>query len=431
MDIIYLKNSEEFETLKKEYSLLVLDFYSDECPPCEKLAPIYEKMAKIYPSILFVKAFRQQNRELALSLGVSGSPTVLFFKDSEMIEFRLSGEIEESKLKSILDTMNVVSNTVETNEVNKTIEEYDLCIIGNGPAGLSAAVYASRYKIKQLLIGDLPGGLMTSSHKICNFPSEIEISGMDLTKKMTDQIEALNVPQKKFSRVSNIKKSGEIFKLTLSSGEVINSKTILLATGTKHRHLGLLNEDKFVGKGVSYCATCDAFFYEGKTVAVIGGSDSANTAALYLADIAKKVYQIYRGNELRGDLTWIDQVKSNNKIEIIYNTNVIDLIGENQISGIKLDKEFKEKDILDVDGIFVEIGSKPDRELIDQLSLSVDSSGYIETKQNQSTSCDGVWAAGDITTGSDNFRQIITACSEGSIAAQSIYKYLQVNKIIN
>jgi len=430
MEIIYLKNSEEFETLKKKHSLLVLDFYSDECPPCEKLAPIYEKMAKVFPSILFVKAFRQQNRELALSLGVSGSPTVLFFKDGEILEFRLSGEIEEDKFKSILDTINVEPN-IKVNETKETTEEYDLCIIGNGPAGLSAAVYASRYKIKQLLIGDLPGGLMTSSHKICNFPSETEISGMDLTKKMTDQIEALNVPQKKFSRVSTIKKSGEFFKLTLSNGEVINSKTILLATGTKHRHLDLSKEEQFVGKGVSYCATCDAFFYEDKTVAVIGGSDSANTAALYLADIAKKVYQIYRGNELRGDLTWIDQVKANKKIEIIYNTNIIDIIGENQVSGIKLDKEFKGKDSLNVDGIFIEVGSKPDPELINQLSLKVDNSGYIETKQNQTTSCDGVWAAGDITTGSDNFRQIITACSEGSIAAQSIYKYLQTNKIIN
>lgn len=431
MEIIYLKNSEEFETLKKEHPLFVLDFYSEECPPCEKLAPIYEKMAKIFPSILFIKAFRQQNRELALSLGVSGSPTVLFFKEGEILEPRLSGEIEEDKFRSILDSMVGEAGNKEVGESNKITEEYDLCIIGNGPAGLSAAVYASRYKIKQLLIGDLPGGLMTSSHKICNFPSEIEISGMDLTKKMTDQIEALNVPQKKFSRVSIIKKSGDFFRLTLSSGEVINSKTILLATGTKHKHLGLPKEEELVGKGVSYCATCDAFFYEDKIVAVIGGSDSANTAALYLADIAKKVYQIYRGNELRGDLTWIDQVKSNKKIEIIYNTNVIDIIGEKQVSGIKLDKEFKEKDILDVDGIFVEVGSKPDRELIDQLSLEVDNSGYIETKQNQTTSCDGVWAAGDITTGSDNFRQIITACSEGSIAAQSIYKYLQVNKIIN
>lgn len=430
MEIIYLKNPEELDILKQKYSLLVLDFYSDECPPCEKLAPIYEKMAKMFPSILFVKAFRQQNKELALSLGVSGSPTVLFFKNGEMLEPRLSGEIEEEKFKSILDSINGETGiTKESNGLGEITEEYDLCIIGNGPAGLSAALYGSRYKIKQLLIGDLPGGLMTSTHKICNFPSETEISGMDLTKKMTDQIEVLNVPQKKFTRVNSIENfDNESYKLILSNGEIIKSKTVLLATGTKHNHLNLPNEESLIGRGVSYCATCDAYFYSDKIVAVIGGSDSANTAALYLADVAKHVYQIYRGSSLRGEVAWIDQVKANEKITVIYNTNVTGIIGDNQVSGIILDKEFDGKDNLEVDGIFVEIGSKPEPTFINQLSLVVDKNGYIETKADQTTSLTGIWAAGDITTGSDSFRQIITACSEGAIAAQSIYKYLQIHK---
>lgn len=429
MEITYLKNPEEFNVLKQKHSLLVLDFYSDECPPCEKLAPIYEKMAKIFSSILFVKAFRQQNRELALSLGVSSSPTVLFFKDGEMLESRLSGEIEEEKFKSILDSINGEISIKEQDKSDKITEEYDLCIIGNGPAGLSAALYASRYKINQLLIGDLSGGLMTSTHKICNFPSEIEISGIDLTKKMTDQIESLKVPQKKFTRVNSIEKfDDKSYKLVLSNGEIIKSKTVLLTTGTKHNHLNLPNEESFVGRGVSYCATCDAYFYSDKVVAVIGGSDSANTAALYLADVAKHVYQIYRGSNLRGEVAWIDQVKENKKITVIYDTNVTGIIGDNQVSGIILDREFNGKDDLEVDGIFVEIGSKPEPTFINQLSLLVDKNGYIETKADQTTSLAGVWAAGDITTGSDSFRQIITACSEGAIAAQSIYKYLQIHK---
>lgn len=428
MEITYLKKTEEFDILKQEHSLLVLDFYSEDCPPCEKLAPIYERMAKVFPKIKFIKAFRQENRELALSLGVSGSPTVLFFKNGELLDDRLSGEIEENKFKLILESINEGNVTDNQTEENETMEEHDLCIIGNGPAGLSAALYGARYKIDQLLIGDLPGGLMTSSHKICNFPSEIEISGMDLTKKMTDQIESLEVPQKKFTRVEMIEQLDKYYKLTLSNGEKIKTKTILLATGTKHNHLGLPNEESFVGRGISYCATCDAFFYADKTVAVIGGSDSANTAALYLADIAKKVYQIYRGDNLRGDVSWIDQVKANNKITVIYKTNITEIIGDKQVTGLKLDKEFEGKMDLDIDGVFVEIGSKPEPTLINQLDLKVDNNGYIETRANQMTSKDGVWAAGDITTGSDSFRQIITACSEGSIAAQSIFKYLQVNK---
>ncbi len=424
MKIKNIESSEEFNILKKTYSILVLDFYSEDCPPCEKLAPIYNKMAELFPSVLFVKIFRQNNRELALSFGVSGSPTVLFFKDGELLEGRLSGEIEEEKFINIIESIGGESIKIKNNE-DEINYQYDLCIIGNGPAGLSAALYAARYKLNLLLIGDLPGGLMTSSHKICNFPSEIEISGIDLTKKMTDQIISLNVPQKKFTRVNLIESIDDSFKLTLSNGEVIKTKTILLATGTNHRHLGLPNEESFVGRGVSYCATCDADFYSDKIVAVVGGSDSANTASLYLAQVAKKVYQIYRGNNLRGDVIWVDQVKNNNKIEIIYNTNIIGIIGEKQVTGLKLDKEFNNKNEISLDGIFVEIGSNPDSTLIKQLSLDVDKEGYILTKQNQMTSIPGIWAAGDITTNSDSFRQIITACSEGSIAAQSIFKDIQ------
>ncbi len=424
MKIKHIESLEEFNLLKRAHSLLVLDFYSEDCAPCEKLAPIYKKIAEMFPSILFAKIFRQNNRELSKSLGVSGSPTVLFFKKGELLEDRLSGEIEEEKFINIIKSIGGESITTENTEI-EIIPKYDLCIIGNGPAGLSAALYAARYKLNLLLIGDLPGGLMTSSHKICNFPSETEISGMDLTKKMTDQILSLNVPQKKFTRVNVIKTISSSYKLELSNGEVIESKTILLATGTNHRHLGLPNEESFIGRGVSYCATCDADFYTDKIVAVVGGSDSANTTSLYLAQVAKKVYQIYRGENLRGDVTWIDQVKNNNKIEIIYNTNIVEIIGEKQLTGLKLDRKFNGQTEIILDGIFVEIGSKPDPILIEQLSLDTDKEGYIVTKQDQTTSIPGIWAAGDITTNSDSFRQIITACSEGAIAASNIFKYIQ------
>ena len=428
MNIKYIESKEEFEELKKSHELLVLDFYSDDCPPCEKLAPIYEKLSSVFLNVTFLKIFRQKNRELAASLGVSGSPTVLFFKNGELLDIRLSGEIDEEKLKEALESIGGIAEHNKLSVSDSEDKIYELCIIGNGPAGMSAALYAARYKIDQLLIGDLPGGLMTSSHMICNYPGEVEISGIDLTGKMVNQINSLNVPQKKFTRVNTVKKNSDFFELTLSNGENIKSKTILLATGTKHRHLGLPNEESFVGRGISYCATCDASFYTDKIVAVIGGSDSANTAALYLAQVAKKVYQIYRGEKLRGDMTWVEQVLNNEKIEVIYNTNISEIIGDDVVRGVKLDKEYIGKDVLDIDGIFVEVGSKPDMTLIDELSLNTDDGGYIETNKDQSTSLNGVWAAGDITTGSDSFRQIITACSEGSIAAQSIFKYIQANR---
>lgn len=299
----------------------------------------------------------------------------------------------------------------------------DLCIIGNGPAGLTAAIYAARYGINQVVVGDLPGGLMTSSHKICNYPSEKEISGMDLSQKMADQVNFLAVPQI-MARVEAILKIDDSYQLNLSTGETLITKTILLATGTKHRHLNLPGEKELTGKGVSYCATCDGMFYKDKVVAVVGGSDSANTSSLYLSQIAKQVYQIYRGEALRGETAWIDQIKNNKKIKVIYNNEVTGLIGEEKLQALELKNEFEGTREIKVDGLFVEIGSEPDLGLSKQLNLETDKSGYIVTNPDQTTSQKGVWAAGDITTGSNSFRQIITACAEGAIAAENIFKFL-------
>ncbi len=299
----------------------------------------------------------------------------------------------------------------------------DLVIVGNGPAGLTAAIYAARYGINQVLVGDLPGGLMTSSHKICNFPSEKEISGMDLTQKMVAHVNFLSVPQI-MAQVKSISKIGNSYQLDLFNGETLLAKTILLATGTKHRHLNLPREKELTGKGVSYCATCDGMFYKNKVVAVVGGSDSANTSSLYLSQIAKQVYQVYRGEALRGETAWINQIKNNKKIKVIYNNEIIELIGEEKLSALKLKNEFEGKTKIEVDGLFIEIGSEPDLDLPKQLNLEIDKSGYIVTGPDQTTSQKGVWAAGDVTTNSNLFRQIITACAEGAIAAESIFKFL-------
>jgi thioredoxin reductase (NADPH) len=168
-------------------------------------------------------------------------------------------------------------------------------------------------------------------------------------------------------------------------------------------------------------------FYKNKTVAVIGGSDSANTAALYLADIAKKVYQVYRGSALRGEVAWIDQIKQNEKIESIFNSEVKKINGTTRLESIEISNQNNETSLITIDGLFIEVGSSPDPKLLTQLALETDAGGYIKTDEGQKTSCADVWAAGDITTGSDGFRQIITACSEGSIAARNIFQDLLKN----
>ncbi len=311
-----------------------------------------------------------------------------------------------------------------TNIENK----YSLLIIGAGPAGLTASIYASRYKVDNLIISETLGGLAFEAHKICNFPTENEISGMELVTKMKQHVEELGA-QIVIDKVTGIDKlEDNTFKVTMQSNKEYLAKTILLANGTTHRKTNLPNENNFIGKGISYCATCDAMFYRNKTVAVIGGSDSANTAALYLAEVADKVYQIYRGQSLRGETVWIHQIENNKKIEVLYETEVKELLGQDKLEGVILTKKYKGSDKLILDGLFIEIGTVPQKVLVEELKIATDEKNYIRVNSAQQTNQQGVWAAGDITNSSNNFHQIITACSEGAIAAENIFKFLQEKK---
>ncbi len=306
-------------------------------------------------------------------------------------------------------------------------DKYSLVIIGAGPAGLSASIYASRYKTDNLVIGQALGGLIFEAHKVCNFPSEKEISGRALVEKMKEHVEDLGNPIL-LDKVSSVEKTEQGFKISTLSGKQILSSAIILALGTEHRKLGLPNESKFLGKGLSYCATCDAMFYQGKTVVVVGGANSAQTSSLYLSEIADKVYQIYRKGALRGERVWIDQVLANKKIEVIYSTQVVGLKGEGKLEKIVLDKPYHRKEEIETDGLFVEIGTKPESELIKDLNLKTNETGYVMVDNAQRTNRKGIWAAGDITTASNNLRQVVTASSEGAIAADSVFKYLQAEK---
>ncbi len=299
------------------------------------------------------------------------------------------------------------------------MEKYDLIIVGSGPAAYSASVYASRYKINHLVIGAMPGGTASSAHRICNFPSYEEISGLELMMKMRKQISSYGTKEI-MDKVIGISKNGEEFVVKTEQNGEFKTSCVLVAVGTKRRKLGLASEKKYEGKGLSYCATCDGMFFKEKEVAVIGGSDAANMAAVYLSDIAKKVYIVYRGEQLRGERLWIDEVMASKNVEVIFNANVVELLGESGLEKIRLDKDAVE---LYVEGIFVEIGSDP---LLDfELGVDLNENGYIVVDDAQKTSIDGIYAAGDITTNSNGFQQVVTACSEGAISVNSIYYWLK------
>lgn len=301
---------------------------------------------------------------------------------------------------------------------------YDTAIVGSGPASFSASIYASRYKLKNVIFGKVPGGTITEAHLVCNYPGHEDISGMELSMKFLEH--AKNKGGEYLTEsIADIKKEGDVFKLIAESGNEYFAKTVILATGTDRNKLAIPGEDNYVGKGLSYCATCDAMFYKNKVVAVIGGSNAATMAGNMLSGIASKVYIIYRGTELRGEPVWVDQLNEKDNVEVLYQTVVTGLEGESRLERIKLSKEYNSSDFLDIDGVFVEIGSEPNIVLPEKLDLEVDAHHYIVVDKEQKTSVEGIWAAGDCTTNSNGFKQVVTAVSEGAIAGNSVFMYLQ------
>lgn len=299
------------------------------------------------------------------------------------------------------------------------MKKYDLIIIGAGPAGLTAAIYAARYKLETLVIGKLPGGLAGEAYEVCNFPSYGKILGFQLMKKMIDQVKELGI-EIKLEEVSEIKNKDGFEVVT--NKEKYSAKKIILALGSEKRKLQLENEKKFMGKGVSYCATCDSVFYKDKIVGIVGGSDSAITAALLLAKHAKQVYIIYRKNSFtKAEPIWIKQLKKEKKIKPLFNSIITKLNGKEKLEEIEINNEKN----LKIDGLFVEIGSVPNVELAKKLNLKVEED-YIVVDKEQRTNVSGVFAAGDVTNNS--FKQIITACAEGAVATKTIYEDLESEK---
>jgi thioredoxin reductase (NADPH) len=306
-------------------------------------------------------------------------------------------------------------------------QNYELLIIGAGPAGLTASIYASRYKIKHAVIGSLPGGTMTEAHKICNFPSEPNINGWDLAQKIEGNARQLGA---EFIASEAVEIGGQYpnFSVELANGQVLLTKSVLLATGTKRRHLGLDNEQQYLGKGLAYCATCDGPFFKDKIVGVLGGGNSAATAALYLADIARQVYWFYLGDRPEAaEPSWLEEIAKRDNIKHQPKAKISNLVGEDRLAGVELVGQDGQVSQLALDGLFVEIGSDPATGLLQQLGGQINERGYAVVDAGQATTVAGVWAAGDATTASNGLRQIITACSEGAIAADSIFGFLKKN----
>ncbi len=298
------------------------------------------------------------------------------------------------------------------------MSEYDLIIIGGGPASFSAAIYAARYKLKTLLITKELGGYLNKIHLIENYPGFKEISGLELAQKFKDHINKYNIPIIE-KEVIDIKKHNNHFLIITKDNKEFKTRTIILALGTEKRKLNLKNEDKFIGKGISYCYICDAPLTKDKLVAVVGGSDSAVRAASLLVKYAKKVYILYRKEKLRGEPLEVEKILKNPKVEFIKNVNIKELKGDNFLKSVILDNN-KE---INLDYLFIEIGSIPSTDLISKLKIKTHKEGFIIVDSKKKTSIPGIFAAGDITN--TPLKQIITASADGAIAAHSSYEYLK------
>ena len=289
---------------------------------------------------------------------------------------------------------------------------YDVAVIGAGPAGMTAAIYACRAgKSVALFEKNFPGGQMVNAHIIDNYPAEDGISGFDLAQKMFEQVTAAGADFIN-EEVTAITSGGDVTLTTPSDS--YRAKTAVLATGTERLRLGIPGEDRLDGRGVSWCATCDGAFYRGKDVAVIGGGNSAVSEALYLSAICKSVHIIHRRDSYRAEASLAEKLRATKNITEHLECVPVEITGEDKVSGVILDKK-GENFTLAVDGVFVAIGGRPEQKLI--AGMEKDGAGYIKTDNEMRTSLPRVFAAGDNI--SKQVRQIVTACSDGAIAALS------------
>ncbi len=403
---------------------VAVDFYSTECPPCEALAPKFENLAELYgDEIKFVKIFRQENRNLAESLDINGSPTVIFYDNGELVGDKLTGGIKRSELISNLNAMIPEEKVTEiVKKIKPTVSEYEALILGGGPGGLTAGLYLCQARINAVLVDImLPGGQISSTHKISNYPGFIEPQpGYMLAHYMSEQTKICGAKYKVAVDVTNVDLVNKT--IVVDEYETIKAKKIILATGASPRYLNVPGERELKGNGISYCATCDAKYFHDKEVIVIGGGNTAIEEADFISKFAGKITIIHQFDKLQANKEAQEKAFANPKINFVFDTeprgfekngNRIRVATENLKTG-------KTKTI-EADGAFVFVGMKPNTDLFAN-ALETDEWGYIKANEDMLTSIEGVYAVGDLR--SKKYRQITTAVADGTIAAISVTKEL-------
>ncbi|NVN96503.1 MAG: FAD-dependent oxidoreductase [Bacteroidetes bacterium] len=416
--------SEEFEKEVLKGGKVVLDFYSTECPPCEAVAPKFEGLAKLYGNdITFLKMFRQQNKPLAEKLGVKSSPTLLFFDNGKQVGNSLSGGIKRTDIINQLDNMLPAERVKEIKSLIKpSVSEFDVLILGAGPGGLTAGLYLCQSKVNTVLIDiALPGGQVSTTHEVSNYPGFIDPQpGYMLSHNMSEQTKQCGTVYKVAVDVSKIDLDKK--EVIIDEFETVRAKKIIIATGTSPNLMGIPGEKEMKGKGISYCATCDAKYYGDKEVVIIGGGNSAVEEADFISRFASKITMVHQFDAFTANKQAQEKLFANQKISTLFEHEPRAFVrdGDKIITEVE-NLKTKERIKLTSDGVFIFIGMKPNIELFKD-KLELDNWGYIKTNEDMLTSMPDVYAVGDVI--SKKYRQITTAVADGTIAAIAIAKEL-------
>ncbi len=425
-DSIRYITAAEYDEAVLQGGNVALDFYSTECPPCEALAAKFEPLSELYgKDIKFLKMFRQENRELAVRLGVLSSPTLLFYKKGERVGEQLSGGIKRSEIVKNLELLLPKERkTALKASIVPTETSCDVLVLGAGPSGLAAAIYTAQAKLKTIVVDkELPGGQVKVTHLVSNYPGFSEpIEGYMLMHHMSEQAKAAGADFRVAVDITEIDLINK--EVVIDSVETIRAKKIIVATGSSPKYLGVKGEREYKGQGISYCATCDGKFYEGKDIIIIGGGNSAIEESIFLTKFARTVTIVHQFDKLQANKVAQEKAFANPKMKFIFGHEPREFVKEGTSVRKVIAEDLKTKQLktFECDGVFIFAGMKPNLEEIAS-SFDLDQWGYIKTDAVAHTNLKDVYAVGDVAT--KHFRQITTAVSDGTVAAIAISKELE------
>ena len=411
-------NAESYRKFTQAEQPVMVEFSAPWCVYCRRLAPALESVAEEYRDTLVFGAVNiDDDPELAQSEKIEVVPTLLIYQNGQVLGSIVAPESRVQLVAFIEETLQH-----REQEANITEHIYDMIVVGGGPGGYTAALYAARAGLDTVILEKLSaGGQMALTEQIDNYPGfEDGIDGFSLGEKMKRGTERFGV-ETKLAEVLSLDLSGTVKKAETSEGPLF-ARIIVLATGAGPRELGIEGEQELIGKGVNYCAACDGMFYKNKTVVIAGGGNTAAADALILSRICKKVIVVHRRDTLRATKIYHEPLMKAENVEFRWDSEIIELLHDEKVIGIRLrNVKTGEETTLACDGVFVSIGRKPSSELVKD-QVEVDPAGYIIADESTRTNIPGVFAVGDVRTKA--LRQVVTAVADGATAVHYAEEYL-------